>query len=66
VTGSVAEEVLGRSAVPVVLVPPGATAPPPSEGRLRVLVPLDGSRLAEAALAPGSVETPDPARPGGG
>src|SRR5262245_4487892 len=51
VIGSGAEEVLRRSTVPVVLVPPGAAAPP-SEGRLRVLVPLDGSRLAEAALAP--------------
>jgi nucleotide-binding universal stress UspA family protein len=50
VAGSVAEEVLGRSSVPVLLVPPGAVEPPPSEGVLRVLVPLDGSRLAEAAL----------------
>jgi nucleotide-binding universal stress UspA family protein len=51
VTGSVAEGVLRRSPVPVVLVPPGAAAPLPSVGTLRVLVPLDGSRLAEAALA---------------
>jgi nucleotide-binding universal stress UspA family protein len=50
VVGSVAEEVLRRSSVPLLLVPPGATAPPPSEGTLRVLVPLDGSHLAEAAL----------------
>jgi nucleotide-binding universal stress UspA family protein len=50
VAGSVAEAVLGRSSVPLLLVPPSATAPPPSEGTLRVLVPLDGSRLAEAAL----------------
>ncbi|HEY3081218.1 MAG TPA: universal stress protein [Chloroflexota bacterium] len=50
VAGSVAEEVLRRSSVPLLLVPPGAGEPPPSEGTLRVLVPLDGSRLAEAAL----------------
>jgi nucleotide-binding universal stress UspA family protein len=61
VAGSVAEEVLRRSSVPLLLVPPGAAAPPPSEGRLRVLVPLDGSRLAEAALEAAAALAP-PAR----
>jgi nucleotide-binding universal stress UspA family protein/predicted transcriptional regulator len=45
--GSIADEVLRDSPVPVLLVPPGA-AGLPRVGR--ILVPLDGSRLAEQAL----------------
>jgi nucleotide-binding universal stress UspA family protein len=56
--GSVADAVLRRAAVPVLLVPPGAGGggwhggawPPP--GADRVVVPLDGSALAEEALGP--------------
>lgn len=56
VLGSVAERVMQRSPVPVLLLP--ATTPPAFEARdahedvapLRLLVPLDGSRMAEAAL----------------
>jgi nucleotide-binding universal stress UspA family protein len=51
--GSVADEVLRRAEVPVLLVPgacpPGWGAAPT---RRQVLVPLDGSELAEEALAP--------------
>lgn len=50
--GSVADAVLRTSPVPVVLVPPAAMTPWPSRGLTRILVPLDGSDLAEAALAP--------------
>lgn len=50
--GSVADEVLRRAEVPVLLVPPGCERPWPSDRRLRVLVPLDGSALAEDALGP--------------
>jgi len=49
--GSVANEVVGRSPVPVVLVPP-ETGPAEARGRAEVLVPLDGSQVAEAALDP--------------
>lgn len=50
--GSVADAVLRTSPVPVVLVPPAAMTAWPSRGLTRILVPLDGSDLAEAALAP--------------
>jgi nucleotide-binding universal stress UspA family protein len=55
--GSVAEHVARHAAVPVFLLrtasgPAFAGRPPDSEHRLRVLVPLDGSPLAEAALEP--------------
>jgi nucleotide-binding universal stress UspA family protein len=51
--GSVAEQTLRLSPVPVVLVPPAcAWARAPRGGRMRVLVPLDGSELAESALRP--------------
>lgn len=56
--GSVAEEVLRRSPAPVLLVPPGAAALAPSDGTVRVLVALDGSPLAEAALEPASELAP--------
>jgi nucleotide-binding universal stress UspA family protein len=48
VLGSVADEVLHRSAVPVVLARAGQTAP--AGWPRRVLVPLDGSELAAQAL----------------
>ncbi len=48
VLGSVADDVVRRSSVPVLLVPPGAGDPP--EQLDAVLVPLDGSALAESAL----------------
>jgi nucleotide-binding universal stress UspA family protein len=49
--GSVADEVLRRAPVPVILNQPGAERWP-ADRRPRVLVPLDGSHLAEAALGP--------------
>lgn len=53
VYGSVAERVLHDARVPVLLVSPGCTRDwsEAREGR-RVLVPLDGSEFAEAALEP--------------
>lgn len=48
--GSVADRVLQRSEVPVLLVPPAAEQPWPTDRALRILVPLDGSALAEEAL----------------
>jgi nucleotide-binding universal stress UspA family protein len=50
--GSVADQLLRRSPVPVLLVPPGADPAWPPDGARRVLVPLDGSPLAEQALGP--------------
>jgi nucleotide-binding universal stress UspA family protein len=48
--GKVTEEVLHQSPVPVLVVPPDG-APVPADGSTRrVLVPLDGSALAESAL----------------
>ncbi|HEX6797191.1 MAG TPA: universal stress protein [Ktedonobacterales bacterium] len=56
VLGSVAEHVARQSPVPVLVLrehgPMLAHPHPDSERPLRVLVPLDGSPLAEAALAP--------------
>src|SRR5581483_7617983 len=48
--GSVADRVLQRTRVPVLLVPPSCERTCPAAGALRVLVPLDGSELAERAL----------------
>lgn len=48
--GSVADDVLRHSEVPVLLVPPHCEHAWPANRPLRVLVPLDGSELAEAAL----------------
>jgi nucleotide-binding universal stress UspA family protein len=50
--GSVADQVLREADVPVLLVPAASAGAWPEEGRLRVLVPLDGSDLARAALRP--------------
>jgi nucleotide-binding universal stress UspA family protein len=48
--GSVADNVLRRTPVPVLLVPTASKRTWPIERGLRVLVPLDGSELAEQAL----------------
>jgi nucleotide-binding universal stress UspA family protein len=50
VYGSVADSVLRQSQTPVLLVPPHAERPLPADRRLRLLVPLDGSELAEEAI----------------
>ena len=50
VYGSVADSVLQQSTTPVLLVSPHVDSPPPTDRRLRVLVPLDGSDLAEEAI----------------
>jgi nucleotide-binding universal stress UspA family protein len=50
--GSVADRVLRNADVPVLLVPPHVPPSWPIDARLKVLVPLDGSELAEAALEP--------------
>jgi nucleotide-binding universal stress UspA family protein len=48
--GSVADAVLRRAALPILMVPPAAE-PWPADGPDRLLVALDGSALAEAGLA---------------
>ena len=48
--GSVADSVLQQSTTPVLLVSPHVDSPLPTDRRLRVLVPLDGSELAEGAI----------------
>jgi nucleotide-binding universal stress UspA family protein len=50
-TGSVADEVLRHSNVPVLVVRPKDIAWSPDGGQPRVLVGLDGSQLSEAGLA---------------
>jgi nucleotide-binding universal stress UspA family protein len=50
VYGSVADRVLQRLIVPVLLVPAASGAPWAADGWLRVVVPLDGSALAEEVL----------------
>jgi nucleotide-binding universal stress UspA family protein len=50
--GSVADEVVRRSGVPVLLVSGAAQHTWPGDRPLRVLVPLDGSALAESVLGP--------------
>lgn len=52
--GSVADQVLRAAKAPVLLVRPPDDAPPPDTAWRadEILVPLDGSRLAEAALDP--------------
>ncbi|MCC7106470.1 MAG: universal stress protein [Chloroflexi bacterium] len=49
--GSIADQVLRQSSVPLLLVSPTTSHPWPEDRPLRVLVPLDGSMLAESALA---------------
>jgi nucleotide-binding universal stress UspA family protein len=48
--GSVPDSVLQQSSTPVLLVPPRAEQPLPTDRPLRLLVPLDGSELAEEAI----------------
>jgi nucleotide-binding universal stress UspA family protein len=50
--GSVADHVLRHAPVPVLLISAGCAPAWPESGPGRILVPLDGSALAEAALAP--------------
>jgi nucleotide-binding universal stress UspA family protein len=50
--GSVADQVLVRATVPVLLVPAACDHPWSDDRRLKILVPLDGSDLSEAALGP--------------
>jgi nucleotide-binding universal stress UspA family protein len=50
--GSVADQVLRRATVPVVLVPPRAAHAAPTDREPVVLLALDGSALSEAALGP--------------
>lgn len=50
--GSVADEVLRRASVPILLVPPGSHEPWSADRAPRMLVPLDGSQLSEAVLGP--------------
>jgi nucleotide-binding universal stress UspA family protein len=50
--GSVADDVLRHARVPVLLLPAANRTGWPTAGKLRVLVPLDGSALAERAIEP--------------
>jgi nucleotide-binding universal stress UspA family protein len=50
--GSVADQVLCESPVPVVLIPTASEHTWPDSGSLRILVSLDGSRFAEEVLEP--------------
>jgi nucleotide-binding universal stress UspA family protein len=50
IIGSVADSVLQHTPVPVLLVPAASKRPWPGDAGLRILVPLDGSEPAEAAL----------------
>ena len=53
ILGSVGDQLIQRTRVPLLLIPPGLDASSESVAPLRrVLVPLDGSVLAEQALAP--------------
>jgi nucleotide-binding universal stress UspA family protein len=52
VYGSVADAVMRAAPVPVLLVPATCTTTWAAERPLRLLVPLDGSAIAEAALGP--------------
>lgn len=49
--GSVADQVLRDAEVPVLLISPICERPWPAEPPVRILVPLDGSALAEEAIA---------------
>jgi nucleotide-binding universal stress UspA family protein len=48
--GSVTDSVLRQTSIPVLVVPPHAHRPLPTEQPIRLLVPLDGSPLAEEAI----------------
>jgi nucleotide-binding universal stress UspA family protein len=50
VYGSVADDILRHADVPVLLIPPAIDHAWPADRALTILVPLDGSELAEAAL----------------
>jgi nucleotide-binding universal stress UspA family protein len=50
--GSVADELLRSAGIPLVVLPPAAQPELVAERPLRILVPLDGSALGEAALGP--------------
>jgi nucleotide-binding universal stress UspA family protein len=50
--GSVADEILAKSDLPVLLVPAACRHPWPQDRPLKLMVPLDGSDLSEAALEP--------------
>jgi nucleotide-binding universal stress UspA family protein len=50
--GSVADEVLRRAELPILLVSAACDHPWPTDRPLKILVPLDGSETSEAALTP--------------
>lgn len=50
--GSVADTVLRHAPVPVLVIPPQGLGDWTSDQRIKILVPLDGSTLSRAALAP--------------
>lgn len=50
--GSVADQVLRQTTIPLVLVSPHSAGTLPTDRPLRVLVPLDGSERAEAVVEP--------------
>jgi nucleotide-binding universal stress UspA family protein len=50
IVGSVADQLVRRAEVPVLLIPPNCEATWPDRSVAQILVPLDGSRLAETAL----------------
>jgi len=52
VYGSVADAVVRAASIPVLVVPTTCTTPWATERPLRLLVPLDGSTIAEAAVGP--------------
>jgi nucleotide-binding universal stress UspA family protein len=49
--GSVADQIMRLAPVPVLLIPAASSANWPTDRSLRILVPLDGSELAQEALA---------------
>jgi len=52
--GSVADQLIRTLTVPTLVLRSGTAVPPESPSFARILVPLDGSALAEAALGPAS------------
>lgn len=67
--GSVAQKVAGHSPVPVFVLREGGALPTPEQGTpgaLSVLVPVDGSELAEAAIEPAAQFVAALAAPGRG